>query len=289
MKKHYLVYQITNLINNKIYIGIHGTDDIEDGYMGSGTRLKRAIKKYGIENFIKEILFNFDNPDEMILKESELVDRKFIARKDVYNIKIGGEGWLTFDSVTVKDKDGCFFRVHKNDNRLLNGDLLPVTTGFVPVKDSNGETFQVSKDDPRYLSGELKHNYTGLLTVQDINGNFYCVSKDDYRVKSGELFHKSKGKVVVKDNNDVIFQVSKDDPRFLSGELIHIWKGRMHKEETKKKIGEKNSKAQRGEGNSQFGTCWIFNNEIKQNKKINKTDIDIWIDSGWTLGRRMNF
>ena len=103
------------------------------------------------------------------------------------------------------------------------------------------------------------------------------------------MFHKSKGKVVVKDNNDVIFQVSKDDPRFLSGELIHIWKGRIHKEETKKKIGEKNSKVQRGEGNSQFGTCWIFNNEIKQNKKINKTDIDIWIDSGWTLGRRMNF
>jgi len=33
--KH-IIYQITNKVNNKIYIGLHSTKDINDGYMGSG-------------------------------------------------------------------------------------------------------------------------------------------------------------------------------------------------------------------------------------------------------------
>ena len=88
----FTVYQITNKTNGKIYIGKHQTKDLNDGYMGSGKRLHYAIEKYGIENFEKEILFQFDNEVEMNLKEAELVTKEFCLREDTYNLCPGGKG-----------------------------------------------------------------------------------------------------------------------------------------------------------------------------------------------------
>ena len=88
----YIVYKITNLVNNKIYIGSHKTKNINDNYMGSGKLIKQAIEKYGLINFKKEILFVFDNPRQMYLKEAELVNPDFLKRDDVYNLNPGGCG-----------------------------------------------------------------------------------------------------------------------------------------------------------------------------------------------------
>ena len=63
LKYHYF-YKITNNINGHFYYGVHNTNNINDGYMGSGTRLHYAYKKYGIENFSKEILKYFESSDD---------------------------------------------------------------------------------------------------------------------------------------------------------------------------------------------------------------------------------
>ena len=90
--KHYLIYQIKNKLNGMIYIGQHQTENIDDDYMGSGSRIQNAIKKYGIENFEKTILFECSSAEEMNKKEAEIVNEDFIARDDVYNITVGGCG-----------------------------------------------------------------------------------------------------------------------------------------------------------------------------------------------------
>lgn len=96
--KYYTIYKTTNLINNKFYIGLHATDNINDGYLGSGILLKKAIKKYGYVNFKKEILYVFDNKKDMIIKEKEIVNEKFILRKDTYNMSKGGYGLSTLSN-----------------------------------------------------------------------------------------------------------------------------------------------------------------------------------------------
>lgn len=88
----FLIYKITNNVNGKVYIGKHQTKDIDDGYMGSGKLIRRAIEKYGVENFEKEIIFKFDTEDEMNSKEAELVTEEFCERDDTYNLCPGGQG-----------------------------------------------------------------------------------------------------------------------------------------------------------------------------------------------------
>jgi len=91
-KSIYTVYQVQNLTNNKIYIGVHKTTNPNDKYFGSGFHIKRAIKKYGKQSFIKSILFEYDNPEDAFLKESQIVDPLFVERKDTYNLICGGTG-----------------------------------------------------------------------------------------------------------------------------------------------------------------------------------------------------
>lgn len=89
----FTVYKITNTTNGKFYIGMHKTDNLDDGYMGSGIRIKNAIKKYGIECFQKEILFVFDNENDMKNKEKELV---VVDEHTTYNLCDGGKGGFSY-------------------------------------------------------------------------------------------------------------------------------------------------------------------------------------------------
>ena len=103
--KHYLIYQIRNKLNNKIYIGKHITDNKNDSYMGSGILIRFAIKKYGIENFEKTILFECKSEEEMNAKEAEIVNEAFVSRDDTYNLTIGGFGtWFKPNQRSTKKR-----------------------------------------------------------------------------------------------------------------------------------------------------------------------------------------
>lgn len=90
-KRYHYLYQITNLLDGKIYIGIHSTTNLEDGYEGSGILLGRAISKYGLSNFEKEILSFYNNRIELANAEFEIVNEEFVNNPNTYNMTIGGE------------------------------------------------------------------------------------------------------------------------------------------------------------------------------------------------------
>lgn len=88
----YFLYQTTNLVNQKIYVGVHKTLDLNDGYLGSGNYLRRAIRKHGITNFKRGVLEYFDSQERMFAREVEVVNLAFVSRKDTYNMSVGGYG-----------------------------------------------------------------------------------------------------------------------------------------------------------------------------------------------------
>lgn len=86
----YVVYEIRNNINGKIYVGVHGTTDVNDNYYGSGKLIAAAIKKYGKEAFSKRIIQVFDTLDEALLLEKQIVNENFVLDQNTYNIALGG-------------------------------------------------------------------------------------------------------------------------------------------------------------------------------------------------------
>lgn len=89
---YYILYKTTNNVNGMIYIGQHTTNRLDDGYLGSGKRLRRAIKHYGRQNFSFTVLCYLSNSHELNLLERLVVNTEFLSRTDVYNDAIGGNG-----------------------------------------------------------------------------------------------------------------------------------------------------------------------------------------------------
>jgi len=89
MKYNY-VYITTNLINGIQYVGDHSTNNLDDGYIGSGTYFKNAIKKYGKENFKKEILEFFDNKQDAFNAQFLIINKYNTLSPNGYNISPKG-------------------------------------------------------------------------------------------------------------------------------------------------------------------------------------------------------
>ena len=119
-KKYHFIYKTTNLLSGRYYIGMHSTDDLNDGYLGSGTYLKRSITKHGKENHSIEILEFLNSREELAAREREIVSLQEIAKKECMNLKVGGEGGFTVEQAkkgrqttdkVLEEKHGKDFRV----------------------------------------------------------------------------------------------------------------------------------------------------------------------------------
>lgn len=96
----YTIYKITNKETGKFYIGKHQTTNPMDDYFGSGKAIVNAIKLYGKNNFVKEILHVFSTSEEMDAKEREIITEDLVNDPNCYNIGIGGEGGPQFKGKT---------------------------------------------------------------------------------------------------------------------------------------------------------------------------------------------
>lgn len=117
---HHFIYLTTNLITNEKYIGKHH-GYLDDNYLGSGTILLRAIKKYGKENFKREILYVSQDEIENNIKEKEFI-KAFNATNDItfYNIAEGGDGGDIFHTLPLEQQEKIRKGVSKRTTGILN-------------------------------------------------------------------------------------------------------------------------------------------------------------------------
>lgn len=229
MKKYHIVYRTHNLINGKEYTGKHSTDDLEDGYYGSGVGILNAVAKYGLENFAVEILSFHDSEEAALAEEARIVNEDYVNREDTYNQTLGGSysAYHTKNMVTVVDKEGNTKTLNKSSNEY-GIDWVPLSKNKVIAIDNTGNTKRVSKNE--FDNSDIVGVTKGRVSMINKDGYSMFVYCDDERIKNGDLLHHSKGFLPVVDKHGNTFSVKLTNPRYLSGELVAQSAGRTYRQ-----------------------------------------------------------
>ena len=144
----YIVYCTINVLNKKIYIGVHQTNDLLqfDGYIGCGVYVSRAstysnpkttfqyaVKKYGPKNFKRIIIKDFNNSEDAYDLEAQIVTKEFLSKEYVYNEVIGGCGGdLVYNAKPCfqYDLEGNFIKGYDSQQKAA----MEVNRGFTTIK-----------------------------------------------------------------------------------------------------------------------------------------------------------
>jgi group I intron endonuclease len=158
-KKYHFIYKTTNLINSKFYIGMHSTSNLNDGYIGSGKRLKRSIKKYGIENFKFEILEYCDTRELLAEREKYIVNQEMINDVFCMNLQLGGVGG--FSGPAHKEK---FLLEGTKNGRIRTNEILKNKFGGNEnwISLFNSHVSKIAWRNDEYRKNKLKNlDWTG--------------------------------------------------------------------------------------------------------------------------------
>ena len=98
-KKYNYIYKTTCIVTEMFYIGMHSTDNLKDGYVGSGKRLWHSINKHGKENHVCQILEFLPDRKSLAKREMEIVNQEMLNEELCMNIVTGGEGGYNLKAV----------------------------------------------------------------------------------------------------------------------------------------------------------------------------------------------
>lgn len=295
MTKEYNVYITIILETQEYYIGVHSR--MNPDYIGSGgIKFQRAISNAQANNYTitSNNLFTYDNKEDMLIKERELVDYKTLEDPLCLNSVIGGGDFYHAGMTATKDKDGNNHFCSIHDERYLSGELVGVNKSFGIYKDKDNNTIRCEISDVRVSSRELVGHTIGFGIYKDKDDNIIRCKVDDERVIKGELISIMKGKTPVRNSIGEIIFLDKNHPDVVSGKFKHHTKGRKYvrNPETRehKCIVPEDIEQYINNGweygryyNSRTGFIYINNGSI--NKNINPTELENYISKGWTKGK----
>ena len=199
-----VIYKTTNLLNGRFYIG----KDVKNNpnYFGSGVILKLAIKKYGKENFIKEILCECGTKYDLLEMEKYYILKYDSVNHDKgYNITNGGEGGDTFTNSINKEerrknlsfacygkKNGMYGKHHTKKTKLLIGERNSNPSVATRLKKSLKLRGKPNKRHSEYMKEYYQDEKNIQKTRDAVNGYYSNRSEED------KIIHSNRAKEIAK-------------------------------------------------------------------------------------------
>jgi hypothetical protein len=172
---HY-IYKTTCNVTKRYYIGMHSTSNLEDGYLGSGKRLRYSIRRYGKENHTKEILEFLPTREKLVIREFEIIDNNLLNDVLCINLRPGGQGGFISEE-QQRHRSICagnaFAKKYKEDENFRKEVIRKRNIGVVKNHKQgkyNYNTFEgkTHSEETKLLISQVKKN-TG---VGDNNSQF---------------------------------------------------------------------------------------------------------------------
>ena len=265
------IYETTNLINGKKYIGKHISNKFDNNYYGYGIGLKRALNKYGKENFKIKILEEVE--DLALLSKSEtdyIIKINAVKDNNYYNNSYGGEdeGWSGINKM-YKEKPDLWRRNREKSSKSQTGQKRTLET---KTKISNSLKGRIFSEEHRKNISESAKKRLSMLNKEErykIGLNF------------GTLGKPSLIKGRTKYNSE---QVRKATERMVRTKNSKEWKETIGKD-TAKKISQtrKEKGLAKGKNNPMYGTktVYVSNIELDIVKRVKIEELDNYIKLGW--------
>ena len=299
------VYKITNLVNGKIYVGLKSGSKFVNSYWGSGSLIRKAIAKYGKDNFSREVLAWCYTRDE--LEQTEIY---WIAKLDAmnpevgYNLTIGGHTTLGYkysaeqlaskktrngqkQSQETKEKISLSIKKYFAENPRPHIPHTDETKQKIGAAHKGKTTSQETRDKlSAALSGENSPLYGVPLTEehkQNISKNrkgkccgpdHQDFGKHQTAERRANIGKANSGRIYI-NNGEITKHVKLED---VQSYLEQGWVvGRILSEKHKAYID-----FMKGEGATTHGTKWINDGEV--NKMVKLCEVQTFLDKGWQLG-----
>jgi len=250
-RKYHYIYKIVR-DDGKYYIGMHSTDNLDDGYFGSGVKITRSIKRHGLDRHTKVILEFAPTRKELRLREAELVNTHTLSDPNCMNLTIGGQRvWADCtqsDMVveTIRNKLSTFWSCEINKKAASE----KAKEWWTPER----------RERQRVLKRQHYHDASVLENVRRATKE--ALSQPEVKQKMRAAKQNNWQDSQYRERQMAAIRAAKDTSEFRA----------------------KMSAAKTGQNNPNYGTRWIFNEELRQSTRISK---QLEIPDGWVAGRRL--
>ena len=188
-RKYHFIYKTTCKVNDKYYLGMHSTDDLSDGYLGSGNLIAKSIKKHGRENFSIEILEFLPDRASLKLREAELVNEEKLTDPLCMNLRLGGEGWESTEAsraATIgnrseaRTKNPLWLKKLSDHHRLLHKTGVHKSPDRTGMKLTDAHKQKIGNANAQYQAGSGNSQFGTMWIFNDAEFRSMKIQRGDH-------------------------------------------------------------------------------------------------------------